>query len=156
MSTLSQFGGSQPTRAIVNFYSSGVVQSNYSVATSGALGGSREVLSGALTANTLKTILSVTNSGQCQLLSAYSKNATSRTVRLVVKVDGSTVFDATSSALVNAGRGLVAAGAAGYDGSTPYYIAQGGNPIRWNSTLEVQIASSLTETDNVAIAYAIS
>lgn len=148
MSTLSQFGGSAPTRSIVNAFSSGGVSA---VTAPGPISYAREVLSGALTANTLKTVLSVTQGGQCPFLTAYTKNATSRTVRLVVKVDGVTVFDATSNTLTATSRGLLAAGSLGWDGSNN--TMRQGHAIRWNGSLEVQVASTLTETDNVAIAY---
>ncbi len=151
MSTLSQFAGGSATKAIINAYSSGGVQSATTIQAT-VLGNAREVLSGALTANTLKTVLSVTQGGQCPSLTAYTKDATSRTVRLVVKVDGATVFDSTSSAIAASNRGIVAAGAASWDSG---YFQNYGPPIRWNNTLEVQVASSLTETDKVAIAYAL-
>jgi hypothetical protein len=147
MSTLSQFSGGAATRSIVNICSSG----STSLATLMANGSSncaREVLSGALTAATLKDIVSITGGGQIDYLSAYAKNTTSRTVRLVVVLDGVTVFDATSSAVTANGSGLLAVGQ-----------SIGGShrsaPIRWNSSCVISVASSLTETDNVAVAYSL-
>lgn len=148
MSTLSQFSGGAATRSIVNAFSSGGVSSagNLNAGTSG--NASREVLSGALTANTLKDLLSVSGSGQVPYLSAYSKDATSRTIRMVVIVDGTTVFDATSNAIAGTNNGILAAGYVGSSNAgTPSH------PIRFNSSLLVRVASSLTETDKVAIAY---
>ena len=148
MSTLSQFAGGAPTRAIVNICSSG----STSLATLQANSSSncaRAVLSGAVTANTLKDVLSITGGGQIDFLTAYALNATSRTVRLVVILDGVTVFDATSSAVTATGSGLMAVGQAISGGTAR------SSPIRWNSSCLVRVASSLSETDLVAIAYSL-
>ena len=150
MSTLSQFAGGSVTRAIVNHCSvSGYTPPNFDIS-AGSGNGGREVLSGALTANTLKTLLTVTGAGQMPLLTAYTKNATSRTVRAVVIADGVTVFDSTSGSAASTGRGALIAGSVTWNGAIT--LAQG-SPIRWASSLVVQVASSLSETDLVAIGY---
>lgn len=148
MSTLSQFVGGGATRAIVNAYSSGGVSSaalNANLSTNGA----REVLSAALTAGTPKEIVNISGPGQMDFLTAYAKDATSRTVRVVVVLDGATVFDATSNAVTASGSGIVvvAQGIAGGTSKAP--------PIRWNSSCSISVASSLTETDKVAVAYSL-
>ncbi len=145
MSTLSQFLGGGVTTAIVNAHSSGWTSATNMQA--GAFNGGREVLSGALTAGTLATLLTVTGGGQVPMLSAYAKDTTSRTVRLVVEVDGVTAFDATSSAVTAANSGIFAAGWRGSSGMEP------AQPIVFASSLVVKVASSLTETDKVAIGY---
>jgi hypothetical protein len=148
MSTLSQFAGGAATTSIVNFYSSGGVQSS-AVINAAAAGGAREVLSGALTAATLATALTVTGGGEIPALSVYTKDTTSRTVQIRVTVDGVVVFDATSSAVTVVNNGLIVVGFQnGSAGLTPSAA-----PIRFNTSLTVQIASSLTETDKVAIGY---
>lgn len=141
MSTFSQFGGRAATTSVVNAFSSGGVS-----AASVPLASAREVLSGALTATTLKELLSVTGGGELPHLSAYAKDLTSRTVRLVVIADGVTCFDATSGATGANGQGILAAGVVGGQGA----------PIRFNSSLSVSVASSLSETDKVAIAYTLN
>ena len=146
MSTLSQFVGGGVTTSIVNAHSSGSTFSDSLDARS--VNGAREVLSGALTANTLATLLTITGAGSVPMLSAYTKNITSRTVRLVVEVDGVSVFDATSSAITLASNGIFAAGHATSAGITP------GAPIVFSSSLVVKVASSLTETNLIAIGYA--
>lgn len=143
MSTLSQFGGNSPTTSIVNFYSSGGVKSASDISADSG-NSMKEVLSGALTANTLSTILSATGGGEILALKAYAKDTTSRTVRLKVTIDGTSVFDATSSAITNTGVGIIAVGDEA--GSI-------GGGARFNSSLTVEIASSLSETDKVAIGY---
>jgi hypothetical protein len=146
MSTLSQFTGGGATTSIVNFHSSGGTSATNVNATSTA--GHREVLSGALTAATLSTLLSVTGAGRCPQLSAYAKDTTARTIRLVVEVDGVTAFDATSASVSARNSGIYAA-AGGTNPLSP------GEPIVFTSSLVVKVASSLTETDKVAIAYSL-
>lgn len=147
MSTLSQFSGGSPTTSIVNFYSSGGVNSEQQVGAS-AVNGAREVLSGALTAATLATALAVTGAGEVPALSIFTKNSTSRTLRLRVTVDGTVVFDSTSNAITSSGYGMVAVGTAETAGMRP-----APSPIKFNASLLVEIASSLSETDLIAIAY---
>ena len=146
MSTLSQFTGGGATTSIVNAHSSGGTSAT-NVLASGS-GGAREVLSGALTANTLATVLTVTGPGRCPQLSAYAKNTTARTIRLVVEVDGVTAFDATSASISVANTGIFAAAG----GSNPFTP---GEPIVFTSSLVVRVASSLSETDAVAIGYSL-
>ena len=148
MSTLSQFSGGAATRSIVNGFSSGGV-STTAVNAQAPTNNAREVLSGALTAATLKDIVSITTGGQIDFISAYSKNATSRTIRLVVILDGTTVFDATTGAVAATSSGIVAVG---QNPSSGWVKA---SPIRFNASCVIRVASSLTETDNVAVGYSL-
>lgn len=138
-------GGTRSTASIVNYFSAGGVSANDVNASQST--NSREVLSDALTATTPKTVLSVTGAGSLSYLSAYAKDTTARTVRLVVIADGATVFDATTNTVAVASRGLIAAGC------IPSSAAPGGAEIYFSQSCSVQIASSLSETDKVAIAY---
>lgn len=148
MSTLSQFSGGAATRSIVNAFSSGGVSSASVQALTGG-NAAREVLSGALTAATLKDLVSITGSGQLDYVSAYAKNTTSRTVRLVVILDGVTVFDATSNAVAALNSGLVAVGQ-NIGGSWARSA-----PVRFNASCVIRVASSLSETDFVAVGYSL-
>ena len=141
------FGANNTTRQIVNADAiAGFTPLNSDIDASAA-GRGKEVLSGALTANTLATVLSLTGPGEVPLLTSYTKDATVRTVRTVVIVDGVTVFDFTSASIGVANRGAIVAGqVAGGD------VTQG-NPIRFSVSLVVQQASNLTETDKLALAY---
>jgi hypothetical protein len=153
MSTLSQFTGGGATKTIVNACSTnGYTPPNLSLSVSGN-GIAREVLSGAMTANTLKTVLTVNAAGVAPVLVVYTTDATSRTVRVVITVDGAVVLDSTSAAVANANRGCLAAGAFGWNGAA---VLTPGPPIRWAQSLTVQIASSLTETDKLALGYSIN
>lgn len=143
---ISQFFGVEgPVTSIVNYYSSGGVQSSSSLAAS-AINNTKETLSGPLTANTLSgAIVNVSGRGRVNIVTAYTKDATARTVRLVVIVDGATIFDAPSSSISNSGYGLVAVG--NMDNTNGSQFTQ---PIRFNSSFVVKLASSLTETDKIA------
>lgn len=151
MSQLTQFT-TPSTKSIVNFYSGG--GSSFSVASLAASvnTNSLEILSGALTANTLKTLLTINGPGQMPLLIAYTKDAVSRTVRCRVTVDSVVVFDATNGPYVTTSNGMVVVGSAGGINVPPSYSSI---PMRWNSSCVIQVASSLTETDKVAIGYAL-
>ena len=97
--------------------------------------GSVTTASGALTANTLKTMLSITGSGKCNLIAVTTADTTSRTVRLQITLDGVVIFNQTTGAITTAS-----------------------NPITFNnntsldflSSLKVEIASSLSETDKLS------
>lgn len=140
-------GSSGPIATIVNYYSAGSVVSTNSLAANDT-NNLKETLSGALTATVLSAaLISITGRGRLNSLVAYTKDVTSRTVRLQVVVDGVTVFDATSSATTTSGAGLVAVGT--MEGSTP--SAQVFQPIDFNTSLSIKVASSITETNKVAI-----
>lgn len=140
MSTLSQFGGGAPTTSIVNFYSPGGVSSG-SVLAAGAVSNSRNLLSGALTANTLKTMLTVNGGGEVPLLFVTTLDTTSRTIRVRVTVDGVVAYDATSNAITLGNQGVVIMGQA----VTTSYVAAVPPGIRFNSSLVVEVASSVNE-----------
>lgn len=145
------FGANNTTRQIVNADAiAGFTPLNGDIDAASA-GRGKEVLSGALTADTLATVLSLTGPGEVPLLTSYTKDATARTVRTVVIVDGVTVFDFTSASIGVANRGAIVAGQLAVAGAT-YYVTQG-NPIRFSVSLVVQQASNLTETDKLALAY---
>lgn len=105
--------------------------------------------SGACTAGTLKTILSVTGRGALTYLDVGVKDTTSRTSRLRVTIDGTVVYDETNSA-ATVPKIVVALGA-----MTDALGAQGleGTPLLFDSSLLIEYASSLTETDKASIGY---
>ena len=109
------------------------------------------MLSGALTANTLATALSVTGPGVLKWLAQYAMDTTSRTMRLQVIIDGVTVYDATTSACTTADLGQVAVGVANAGGVATYppHLEQ----LTFVSSLVVKVASSLSETDKLGLGY---
>ena len=150
MSRLTQFAGGRPpaTTSIVTAYSSG------GVSTANLNTGARgiEAKSGAGTANTLATILTVSGSGYMPYLVAYSASATpTHTVRVQVIVDGVTAFDATSGTITTtAGTGIPVVDAVPAD---PTYAGGVAWPIRFNTSLVVKVCSSQSGTDYAAIRY---
>lgn len=131
MSTLSQFaGGNVPPKALIN----GVSTSGWGCTTLSGTTYIKEVLSGALTAATLKTILSITGGGVLEFIQTRQVDTTSRTHRMRITIDGTVVLDSTSSACVTSNNGGT-------------FIT---SPIPFSASLLVEIASSLTETDKIA------
>lgn len=151
MSTLSRFAGGAPTTSIVNFYSSGGVNSG-SALTGGVTTNAKEELSGLMSDTVLKTVLTVTGGGEVPLLFVTTKDTTSRTVRVQVTVDGAVVFDATSSAITTSGHGVVVVGQA----LSTSYVQLSASGIRFNASLVVQLAydsANATETDKLGLHY---
>ena len=147
MSNLAQFsGGYGPIASIVNYFSSGGASTGSINIASAATNGNKETLSGALTANTLATLVSLTGRGRVNSITAYTKDTTSRTIRCQIIVDGTTVFDATSSAIVTTGAGMVPIGTIDGNGAIQQY-----GQIVYYTSFVVKVASSLSETDKVAV-----
>lgn len=146
MSNLAQFmGGARPPSSIINEFAAG------SVSTTGAplaAAPGKQILSGSLSAATLSTVLSITGAGILMWAALRTMDATSRTVRAKVTIDGVVVFDATSNAIAQSGDGIVIVGGIlQASGNTPAEYAQ----VAFNVSLLIQIASSLTETDKIAL-----
>lgn len=116
-----------------------------------SIGGTSRALSGAMTANTLKTLLSVTGAGTLNFAGIFANDATSRTMRVKVTIDGVVVVDPGMSPSINvAGLGIVPVGAlAGYYDGTYYRASAIPAKLSFNSSLLVQYASSLSETDKI-------
>lgn len=112
----------------------------------------RGAISGALTANTLVDLLNESGSaGQIDQLSIFVNDTTSRTIRIVITVDGTQILDATSAAIsaLSSGGGFwagVASSATSFGGQLP--------PIKYNNSIRIQYASSLTETGKFTTALA--
>ena len=147
MSSIFQFmGGARATKSIVNGFSS-----NGWTPVAVSVSGGRTLLSGALTAATLKTLLSVSGAGEASSLALTCLDNSNRTLRLRVLVDGVTAFDSTSANVSASGLGCVIGFGVGGSG-----VIFNGSPIRFLTSLEVQVASSLTETDKLQLVYQLS
>lgn len=114
--------------------------------------GAKSVASGAMTANTLKTVISVSGSaGVMDYLTIKTVDATSRTLRVKITVDGVVVFDFTSAATATTGD------IACIISSTTDTNASAPEPselkLTWNNTLLIETASSVTETDKFTYYY---
>lgn len=150
MTTLTQLygGGSGPVASIVNQFSAGGVSTAASISATSAQNAS-EILSGALTANTLASVpgFPKTGRGRLNLLTVFTKDATSRSLRAQVIVDGVTIFNPPASDLItNIGSGIVPVGVV-----TAATGALEMQPIDYQASLDIKVASSRTETDKVAI-----
>lgn len=130
-----------PSLIVNGFSTTGVVAQNM-----GGVSNAKLVLSGALTAGVLATVLSVAGGGELNLVAATSVDATSRTVRLKITLDGVVVFDSTTAAVAVAGNGLVAVGLGGSATGSQIWDSQ---KVAFNSSCLVEVASSLTETNKV-------
>ncbi|MCV2365527.1 hypothetical protein LNV23_18925 [Paucibacter sp. DJ1R-11] len=111
-------------------------------------GPSLQTLSGACVANTWKTVLSVSGSAsRLNALMLSIQDATARTVKLRITIDGVVVFD-EPKAVSNTLKLIVIGQVVG--GTTNSLIFQ---PVDAASTLLVEYQSNLTETDKVSFAY---
>lgn len=145
------FGVERPPTSIVRWSSDAgtlgiLIQANY--------GGEKTTLSGALTANTLKTVLNINGAGTLKTCAVQAKDATSRTLRLKITLDGNVVFDpGMSGAIAASGVSIIGVGGISFLGSAGNYILTF-ERIPFNNSCLVEIASSLTETDKLALLYA--
>lgn len=148
MSYVSQvLGGSiQATKSLYNACST----AGYTAITSMAASTTAKTsTSGALTANTLVDLINESGSaGYLSQLSIYTNDATSRTLRIVVTVDGTGIYDITSAAISAVQSGAVLAGSVST--SNPQALP----PIYYTNSIRVQYASSVTETGKFQISLA--
>ena len=138
-----------PTKTVVNAFSTAGA-APIAIAGGTGLFNAKNVATGALTANTLANLLTLTGSGRCSMAAVASVDATARTHRLQIIVDGSVAFDATSASTAAGGSGIFAAGATVSSALIP------GDPIYFNSSFSINYASSLSETGktNLGVIYA--
>ena len=157
MSNLNQFIGDPAVSSIVGGFSNGAAATAMGIYDDGKT--TKTALSGALTANTLATVLSVTGGGgYLDFLAMKSVDATSRTHRIKITLDGTVVLDGTGAAIAVANYGHVVVGGAVFAGNAVYASAKSVQPIplphRFNSSCLIEYASSLTETDKTLFLYA--
>lgn len=155
MSNLNQFyggGGIRPTGLI-----NGASELKYIYTTLiGAyalLPGVKAVSPGAVTAATLKTVLSLSGKGAIAFLGVHHADNVSKSHRLKVTLDGVVIFDATSPVLPNGSYHCTAIGTLMVFDQT---LGGGGivpDPLLFNSSLLIEYASSITETNGAEIAY---
>lgn len=101
------------------------------------------------TPNTFQTVLSHTGRGCINVLNVYSTNATARTIRLRLTLDGNVVFDATSNSISAANTGMLVVGVL----NTTFLDMQ---PIDYNESLLIEVASSVASDAAANIALGIS
>lgn len=112
--------------------------------------GARLVYSGAMTANTLKTVVSHSGAGVLNLVAIKTSETAVQTLRVKVTLDGVVVVDpgATTSINLAANTGIVPVGSvAGFFDGTYNWASVIPAKLNYNSSLLVEIASSVSATD---------
>jgi len=110
--------------------------------------GVTSVASGTTTGGVLKSIFSYTGGGGIMShLSIRTANATARTIRLKVTIDGVSVYDNTSSSISSADRGFILSGV--ISGSSTNILP----PLLWANSITIEIASSLGESNGITTEY---
>jgi len=110
----------------------------------------KRTLSGAMTANTLKSFLNISGMpSRIASLKIYKADTTSNTMRVVVTIDGQVTpaFDFTSAASVLNQNGCCLAGAPNQSSITSSWASE----ITSNNSIDVSVASNNTETDKFYI-----
>lgn len=102
-----------------------------------------QILSGALTANTLATQINYTGGGVIGFLRVQVLDATARTLRCRLTLDGVVVFDATSAANSVSAAGMQVIGFLN-NGAQPGVACM--DEIHFAKSFKFEVASSLTET----------
>lgn len=142
-------GSARATTAIVN--STSTAGDARVTCTFNTSRGTKIANSGALTSGVLKNMISVSGTaGKMPQLALKTNDATARTVRLRIIIDGVTIYDITSSSASVSDQALIAAGTTDTSAGS---ILIDGEPLSWKTSCSVDIASSLTETDKIALGY---
>lgn len=131
-----------PPTSIINSFSDGGNKSIWaSINTHG-----KQYLSGALTADIYKSVFSATGKGLINYAAVASIDATSRSLGLKIIIDGNPTpaFEAISSAVNSANGGFPAIGL-NYGGEVHP------QPVPYEKSIEIQVSSTITETDKVAL-----
>lgn len=143
------FGGSTSLSATKNLYNACSTAGYTALLSMGTNSVARNSTSGALTANTLVDLINESGSaGYISQLSIQTADATSRTLRIVIIVDGTTIYDFTSAAITDSNSGAVLAGS--FSSTNPQSLP----PIYYTNSIRVQYASSVTETGKFIISFA--
>ncbi len=112
--------------------------------------GAAFALSGWTTANVLKTLRSETGAGVLNLVAVTANNTTARTIRVKVTIDGVVVVDVTSISINSNRMGILPIGSLASWNDLVYENASViPAKLAYNTSLLVEYASSLTETDNL-------
>lgn len=124
--------------SLVNLFST----SGYTAASFSAPVNAKQALCGAVTATVLKPVLTLTGAGVLNFFGVYAMDATVRTMRIQIVLDGVTVFDSTSAAIAAPGQGAFPVGVWNQTNTMAYP-----DEIPFKTSCVINMASSLTETD---------
>lgn len=143
------FSSSATIQATTDLYNACSSAGYTALAVMGVSSTAKNSTSGALTANTLVDLINETGSaGYISQLSIFTNDATSRTLRIVVTIDGVSRYDVTSATISASNSGAVLAGA--LSSGNPQALP----PIYYTNSIRVQYASSVTETGKFTISLA--
>ena len=144
MSSASQFfGGNKPAKIIVNSTST---NGSAAVASSVAAYAAKTVVSGALTADVLVEVLSLSGQGSVGFFSCWSNEAVARTHRIKLTVDGVLAFDGTTEPVASYSRGIILVGSITSSAPIPDHLY-------FNKSLTIEYASNKTETGKTTFGY---
>ena len=113
--------------------------------------GLTRILSGTTVANTYKTVLNVTGGGNINFLGAITVSSTNRNLDLRLTLDGVAVGTISATGLTATDKILPMVGAIRGINASPTSDIFAFDSIRFNSSLQVEIKSSLSETDFTGI-----
>ncbi len=140
---ISAGGTNKVVNSITNFFST----TGYTAPLISSITGCKVLAVGATTAAVLKTVISITGAGSFQALGVSAVDATSRTIRAKLTLDGVVVFDSTTNAVTALNRGLAIVGAFnGTAADTPNL-----GECMFNTTALLEVASSNTEATGIQV-----
>jgi len=143
-------GTPRTPRSIVSYFSSGGTHYTANATNQSAVG-AKAVTSGALSAGVLTTVLNLSGPGVLYIAAAESNDATSRTHRLKLTLDGVVVFDATTDAVTAAALGQCAVGNAVL--AATYLCQIQDQPVTFQTSCLLEYASSVGETGKTILRY---
>lgn len=117
----------------------------------------RTLLSGAVTANTWKTLVSVTGAGVVHYCSLHANNATSKQSKLRITADGIVLVDSLMPGAAAANHQAYGAHgiglAAQFDSTNQWHNVFVLDWIPFNASLLIEMQSTVSETDGHFLAY---
>ena len=151
MSVASQFfGGNKPPITVVNGTSTNGSAPDFVPGAPVTFSGAKRAASGALTANTLTTVLSLTGKGSLSFFGCAGIDATAREHRIKLTVDGVVVFDGKTVSTAAINSGILLVGSLCNFGAV--YVAIP-DSLYFSSSLLIEYASSVSETAKTNFYY---
>lgn len=139
--------GDPSTQGIVPF-----IQNGWTVAAAWGSGGAALTQSNPSPgADTYETLLTVTGSGWLDFLGVLSNSATSRTITVLIEIDGVAAFTSVSGTVTTASQGRALLGAS--TAVTDY--AANMQPLRFNTSLVVKMKDSVGVDAGQSLYYAV-
>ena len=106
-----------------------------------------DTLAGVCTANTFKTVLTLTGKGRLNALKFNAADATARTNTIRITIDGVVAFNGSQATTTT---NHYAAVGATVSGTTSSLIFQ---PVDFNTSLLIEYRTTITETNKATVSY---